>query len=89
MALTGDHDALRAADGLVVPGVGAFPRGDGAPARRSASTSSCASARRRARRCSALCLGMQLLFDALGELGGDDGLGLLPGQVVRARAARR
>ena len=29
VVLTGDHDALRAADGLVVPGVGAFPRGDG------------------------------------------------------------
>ena len=43
--LTGDHDALRAADGLVVPGVGAFAAGDGAPARDAASTSSSASAR--------------------------------------------
>ena len=36
--LTADHDALRAADGLVLPGVGAFPAGDGAAARRRAST---------------------------------------------------
>ena len=26
MALTSDHDELRACDGLVLPGVGAFPK---------------------------------------------------------------
>jgi glutamine amidotransferase len=81
VALTADHDALRAADGLVVPGVGAF-----------------AAAMRAMRALGldelvieraahgipvlGLCLGMQLLFDSSTELGGDRGLGLLPGEVV-------
>ena len=38
-ALTADHDALRAADGLVVPGVGRVPGGHGAACARSAWTS--------------------------------------------------
>jgi glutamine amidotransferase len=86
VALTADHDALRAADGLVVPGVGAF-----------------AAAMRAMRELGldelvveragegtpvlGLCLGMQLLFEASTELGGDRGLGLLPGQVVALEAA--
>jgi imidazole glycerol-phosphate synthase subunit HisH len=81
VALTADHEALRAADGLVVPGVGAF-----------------AAAMRAMRELGldelvieragqgtpvlGLCLGMQLLFDSSTELGGDRGLGLLPGRVV-------
>ena len=31
--ITRDHDELRGADGLVLPGVGAFPRGDAQPRR--------------------------------------------------------
>jgi glutamine amidotransferase len=85
VALTADHDALRAADGLVVPGVGAF-----------------AAAMRAMRELGldelvveragegtpvlGLCLGMQLLFDASTELGGDRGLGLLAGRVVALQA---
>jgi hypothetical protein len=35
-----------------------------------------------------LCLGMQLLFDSSTELGGDRGLGLLPGGSSRSSPAR-
>jgi glutamine amidotransferase len=82
--VTGDHDALMAADGLIVPGVGAFP-------------AAMASLRARGldelvvRRAEAgtpvlgLCLGMQLLFERSAELGGDTGLGLLGGEVVELR----
>jgi imidazole glycerol-phosphate synthase subunit HisH len=82
--LTADHDALTAAHGLIVPGVGAFPaamerlRGLGLDelivARARAGTPVLG-----------LCLGMQLLFDRSVELGGDTGLGLLPGEVVELR----
>ena len=35
-----------------------------------------------------ICLGLQLLFDSTTELGGAAGLGLLPGEVDRARCRR-
>ena len=81
VALTADHDALRAADGLLVPGVGAFAAAmramralglDELVAERAAQGTPVLG----------LCLGMQLLFDSSTELGGDRGLGLLPGEVV-------
>ena len=79
--LTGDHDALDAADGLIVPGVGAFPaamerlRADGLDeliVRRAQAGTPVLG----------LCLGMQLLFERSVERGGDTGLGLLPGEVI-------
>jgi imidazole glycerol-phosphate synthase subunit HisH len=86
VALTADHDALRAADGLVVPGVGAFAAAmrsmrelglDELVVERAAQGTPVLG----------LCLGMQLLFEASTELGGDRGLGLLPGEVVALDAA--
>jgi glutamine amidotransferase len=80
-----DHDALRAADGLLLPGVGAFPaamavireRGlDGLVRERSAGGVPVFGA----------CLGMQLLFEHSEEHGGADGLGLLGGTVRGLRA---
>jgi glutamine amidotransferase len=84
-AITGERRALRAADGLVLPGVGAFPA---------------AMDNLRARglddllheRVAAgvpllgICLGMQLLFETSTELGGAAGLGLLGGEVTALRA---
>jgi len=87
VVLSGDHDALRATDGLVVPGVGAFnaamrllrERGlDELIRERAAAGVPVLGA----------CLGMQLLFERSeeGSGAGEPGLGLLPGQVVRLDA---
>jgi glutamine amidotransferase len=79
--LTGDHDALDAADGLIVPGVGAFP----AAMERLRASGLDELVVRRAQAGTpvlGLCLGMQLLFERSVEHGGDTGLGLLAGEVV-------
>jgi glutamine amidotransferase len=86
VVLSGDHDALRATDGLVVPGVGAFDpamrllreRGlDELVRERAAAGTPVLGA----------CLGMQLLFERSEERGSTEaGLGLLPGEVVRLDA---
>jgi imidazole glycerol-phosphate synthase subunit HisH len=78
--ITADPDRVRAADGLVLPGVGAFPRAmerfrqlgfDELVAERQAEGAPILG----------ICLGLQLLFEASTELGGDDGLGLFAGPV--------
>jgi glutamine amidotransferase len=81
VVLTGDHDALRATDGLVVPGVGAFAR---AMVLLNESGLADLVRERAADGVPVLgaCLGMQLLFERSPEFGGADGLGLLPGEIV-------
>jgi glutamine amidotransferase len=79
--LTGDPEALAETDGLVVPGVGAFA----AAMQRLRATGLDALVTERARAgvpVLGLCLGMQLLFERSTELGGDEGLALLEGDVV-------
>jgi glutamine amidotransferase len=77
---TADADRAAEADGLVLPGVGAFPRAmervrelgfDRLVAERAGEGTPVLG----------ICLGMQLLFERSSELGGADGLGLLPGDV--------
>jgi glutamine amidotransferase len=84
--VTGDHDALRAADGLIVPGVGAFPAAMES-LRRSGLDELIAARAAAGTPVLGLCLGMQLLFERSAELGGDTGLGLLGGEVVELRPA--
>lgn len=82
IAQTADPDALRAADGLVVPGVGAFPEA----MRRLRALGLDAVVRERAQAgvpVIGLCLGMQLLFETSDEHEGAPGLGLLAGRVTR------
>jgi glutamine amidotransferase len=78
--LTSDHDEIRAADGVVVPGVGAFPRAmehlrtlglDAVIVERAESGVPLLG----------ICLGMQLLFERSVEVEPAEGLGLLRGDV--------
>jgi imidazole glycerol-phosphate synthase subunit HisH len=85
--LTADHAVLRSADGIVVPGVGAFPEA----MRRIRAAGLDELIRERAAAgvpVLGLCLGMQLLFDASDEHEGATGLGLLPGRVTALTAPR-
>jgi len=83
--VTADHDVVRGADGVILPGVGAFPKamhnlreleldvllGD----RLAAGVPTLG-----------ICLGLQLLFEASSENDGAWGLGLLQGRVERLPA---
>ena len=78
--ITYDAERIRAAGALVLPGVGAFPKAMQAIGARGLDQ---LIDERRAAGVPILgiCLGMQLLFERSVELGGADGLGLLPGEV--------
>ncbi len=80
--VSSDPQIIASADGLVLPGVGAFPsaveriRGLGLDiALQEAADAGTPIL--------GACLGMQLLFDRSAEHGGATGLGLIPGEVVR------
>ncbi len=78
--ITNDAGAVRDADGVILPGVGAFPKA-------MARVHELGLDELIAERLEAgvpilgICLGLQLLFDSTTELGGAAGLGLLSGEV--------
>jgi imidazole glycerol-phosphate synthase subunit HisH len=80
VTVTSDHERLRRAAGLVVPGVGAFPRG---MAKLGELGLDELLRERVAHRTPVLgiCLGMQLAFERSTEQGGTPGLGLIAGEV--------
>jgi glutamine amidotransferase len=82
--ITSDHDQLRAADGLVLPGVGAFPSAM-RNLRELGLDELIVRAANRGTPLLGVCLGMQLLFEASEELEPARGLGLLPGKVTPLR----
>jgi glutamine amidotransferase len=80
-----DAEAVRAADGLILPGVGAFPRAM-ERVRERGLDELIAERREAAVPILGICLGLQLLFERSSELGGASGLGLLPGEVAVLQA---
>ncbi len=79
-AVTGNGEEIRAADKIILPGVGAF--GDAAAKLRAAGldTVICREAER-GKPIMGICLGMQLLFDKSCEFGEHEGLGLIHGEI--------
>jgi glutamine amidotransferase len=85
--ITADHDAIRAAGAVILPGVGAFPEamrnlertglGEVLVERAAAGVPLLG-----------ICLGMQLLFESSSEHEGAAGLGILPGVVTRLESPR-
>ena len=82
---TRDHDEIRAADGAVLPGVGAFPKAMRA-VRELELDVLIGELLSSARPILGICLGMQLLFEASSENEGGWGLGLLGGRVEKLPA---
>lgn len=80
VTVTSDHERLRAAAGLVVPGVGAFPRGM-ASLRELGLDELLRERLAGGTPVLGICLGMQLAFERSTEQGGTAGLGLIPGEV--------
>ena len=85
--ITADHEEIRAAHAVILPGVGAFPEamrnldrtglGEVLSERAAAGVPLLG-----------ICLGMQLLFESSTEHEGAAGLGILPGTVTRLRSPR-
>ena len=78
--ITRDSDNLRAADRIILPGVGAF--GDARAKLDATGLVPVIQVEAQKKPLLGICLGMQLLFDRSFEYGEHPGLGLVPGQVV-------
>ena len=80
VVVTADPEILRAADRIILPGVGAF--GDAAQKLRDSGLDGALKELAAAGKpLLGICLGMQLLFDKSYEFGEFEGLGLIPGVV--------
>ena len=79
--VTSDHDIIRSADKIILPGVGAFP--DAAKKLADAGLDTLIKEEAaRGKDIMGICLGMQLLFERSYEYGEYEGLGLLRGEIV-------
>jgi glutamine amidotransferase len=80
--ITSDPHEVRRASRVILPGVGAFADAI-AELRRTGLGEAFVEAVRAGKPCLGVCLGLQLLFEVSEEDGLHEGLGLLPGRVVR------
>jgi glutamine amidotransferase len=78
--IASDAETIRSADGLILPGVGAFPKAM-ANIRQLGLDELIEERRGAGIPVLGICLGLQLLFESSDELAGAEGLGLLPGDV--------
>ena len=85
-AVTADPAVIRAADRVILPGVGAF--GDAMEKLAAAGLVPVIRAEAEKKPLLGICLGMQLLFDKSWEFGEHAGLGLVPGQGAADRLER-
>jgi glutamine amidotransferase len=79
--LTADPGRVREADGVVLPGVGAMPKAM-EHVRRLGLDELMRERVEAGVPAIGVCMGMQLLFDSTTELGGAEGIGLIPGPVA-------
>ena len=85
VTITSDHEDLHACDGLVLPGVGAFPKA--MHNLRALGLAELIQVRvEEGTPLLGICLGMQLLFEHSDELEPTSGLGLIGGEVTRLKA---
>jgi glutamine amidotransferase len=83
--ITSDAAEVRGADGVILPGVGAFPRAM-ERVRELGLDELIAERRGAGVPILGICLGLQLLFESTTELGGAAGIGLLRGEVAELDA---
>lgn len=74
-------EELETADGMILPGVGAFPMCMAALRKSGMDQAILQQAGKKP--LLGICLGMQMLLDSSTEMGGDQGLGLIPGTVEK------
>jgi glutamine amidotransferase len=82
-SVTSDKGTIRAADHVILPGVGSAAAGMA----RLQANDLIDALRELARPVLGICLGMQLLFEFSEENGGTRGLGIVPGKVTRLHAS--
>lgn len=80
--ISSDPDQVRRASKVILPGVGAFADAV-AELRRTGLGAAFREAAEAGKPCLGVCLGLQLLFDVSEEDGIHEGLGIIPGRIVR------
>ncbi len=81
ITVTADPEVIKTADGIILPGVGAFEDA-ASKLRNSGLDKVIVSEAKKGKKLMGICLGMQMLFEKSFEYGEHEGLGLLKGNIV-------